>query len=331
MTDPFTDTVRLRSPADLLAMVPYMLGFHPADSLVAVAIRDKRPVLNARVDLPDAGAPLRNIRAMWRYVRQMVVERDPDAVLLIGYGEAARVTPVLDRAVEVLGRRVPILDMLRVTDGRYWSLFCRDDTCCPPEGTPFEVAASPIAAAATLAGMVALPDRETLVGQVDPAPEDELAAMREAVSRADERLLDLAETAELTSDPIEVLVAAGELALDDAIRRHEAGQALPDDELAWLCVLAGLMPVNERLSDATDEAPAHRAIWLTALRKAPYDLVPPVGCLVAYTAWRDGDGALANAALERVLEVEPDFPPALAIQEALTSGQPPTATLIAHY
>nr|WP_305070542.1 DUF4192 family protein [Micromonospora sp. 4G55] len=53
-----TDRPRLtvRSPADLLAAVPYLLGFHPADSVVVVAMRAQRVVFAARADLPDRGA-----------------------------------------------------------------------------------------------------------------------------------------------------------------------------------------------------------------------------------------------------------------------------------
>ncbi|MFD0787811.1 DUF4192 family protein, partial [Micromonospora azadirachtae] len=43
----------VRSPADLLAAVPYLLGFHPADSVVVVAMRGRRVVFAARADLPD--------------------------------------------------------------------------------------------------------------------------------------------------------------------------------------------------------------------------------------------------------------------------------------
>ena len=36
------DRVRLSGPTDLIAIVPYLLGFHPSDSLVILAVRGKR-------------------------------------------------------------------------------------------------------------------------------------------------------------------------------------------------------------------------------------------------------------------------------------------------
>ena len=45
-------TVRATSPADLLALVPTFLGFHPADSVVLVTLGSAPSPVHARVDLP---------------------------------------------------------------------------------------------------------------------------------------------------------------------------------------------------------------------------------------------------------------------------------------
>ena len=52
-----TDRPRLtvRSPADLITAVPYLIGFHPTDSVVVVAMRGRRIVFAARADLPEPG------------------------------------------------------------------------------------------------------------------------------------------------------------------------------------------------------------------------------------------------------------------------------------
>ncbi len=51
MTD--MHTVRASGPADLLALVPGLLGFHPEDSVVADHRRRRAAPFHARVDLPD--------------------------------------------------------------------------------------------------------------------------------------------------------------------------------------------------------------------------------------------------------------------------------------
>ena len=334
-SDPFGDgVVRLSSPADIIAMIPYMLGFHPANSLVIVAMRERRPVLNVRVDLPGpkAGRPsAKELRNLLRHAVRMVNDQAAQAAILVGYGPKSRVTPVVTQAtVQLAGHGVEVLDALRVTKGRYWSYACANRACCPPEGTPVDVTSSPVAAAATVAGLVALPDREAVVDQVAPVDADVRAAMWDAVNRADERLLALADSADLTIDPVGALISAGDEALDAALGQCRAGVGVGTDELAWLSVLAALLPVGERfwrrIEESLADLPAHRNLWLDALRRAPMDLVPAVGCLAALTAWRDGDGALATAALDRVLDVDPQFPPARVLDEALRAGRRP-ATL----
>src|SRR5690349_6326837 len=44
----------ISGPAELLQAEPYLLGFHPAQSLVLVGLHDQRLVVTARLDLTDA-------------------------------------------------------------------------------------------------------------------------------------------------------------------------------------------------------------------------------------------------------------------------------------
>src|SRR5512144_616101 len=63
--------LRLRSPGEILALVPYLLGFHPSESLVLVAVRGprRRIVCTLRWDLPaersrsDRESAVREIRS----------------------------------------------------------------------------------------------------------------------------------------------------------------------------------------------------------------------------------------------------------------------------
>src|SRR6266704_3663050 len=43
----------LRSVGDLLAVVPYLLGFHPTDSAVVLGVRDRKIIFQVRGDLPE--------------------------------------------------------------------------------------------------------------------------------------------------------------------------------------------------------------------------------------------------------------------------------------
>jgi len=189
-----SSAVVLRTCADLLSSVPYLLGFHPTDSVVVVALRGGRVRFAARGDLPGAapgGPPLGAVAA--RFVALLARER-ADAVALIGYGAPSSVTPVLDALRSALaGTRLTVLDVVRVEGARYWSYLCTDPTCCPPSGVPFD-AAAPAAVAAVVAGRVALPDRSTLVRAIAPVDGPARRSMRAATERAWRRLDDLLAT-----------------------------------------------------------------------------------------------------------------------------------------
>src|ERR1700755_3276949 len=62
--------VTVRGPADLINAVPYLLGFHPVDSLVVIGMAHGNVVVSIRVDLDaavtDQGAVTQSIAAMRR-------------------------------------------------------------------------------------------------------------------------------------------------------------------------------------------------------------------------------------------------------------------------
>ncbi len=175
----------VRSPADLIAAVPYLLGFHPTDSIVVVALSGKRIVFAARGDLPGDADPYEP----GQHIAAVTARQGADSATVVGYGPATRVTPAVAALAEA---GLAVLDALRVTDGRWWSYLCTEPECCPPEGTRYDPQSSAVPAAAVFAGQVALPDRAALAAQVAPVGGE---AMRVAVDQAEQRLTDLLATA----------------------------------------------------------------------------------------------------------------------------------------
>jgi len=327
MTSTSAPALSVRSPADLIAAVPYLLGFHPADSVVAVAVRGPRVVFAARGDVPPPGASPHERDGLAAQIASVVGRQGATAVMVVGYGAAARVTPAVDALLAAFRRAdLQVLEALRVTDGRYWSYLCERADCCPPDGTACDPTSSPLAAAASYAGQVALPDRAALVAQVDAAEYADREPMRRATERAGHRLRDLVEAAP-PADLLgrRALRLAGHAAVREALGRYRSCGRLTDDEVAWLSVLLMHLPVRDQAWEQITDDECHVTLWLDVVRRAAPDFLAAPACLLSFAAWRQGQGALASVAVERALLVAPDYSMARLMDEVLRHGLPPSA------
>jgi hypothetical protein len=317
----------VRSPADLLAAVPFLLGFHPTESLVVIALRDKKIIFAARGDLPAATAPAGEVAAAGDYVAAVVAQQGGTAATVIGYGEPGRVDRVFPAVREALAAcGVHLLEALRVESGRYWSFLCTNPRCCPPAGTPYDTSTSEVTAAATYAGQVILPDREAVARQVAPVGSLARESMRQATTRAEARLVDLLDAAG-TGDVLggRAVRQAGAAAVREAFARQAGRDRLTDDEVGWLTLLLAHVPVRDYAWERITDADWQIELWADVVRRAEPDLVPAPASLLAFAAWRIGHGALANVALDRALAEDPAYSMALLLREALHRGIPPEA------
>jgi hypothetical protein len=310
-------------PADLLAAVPYLLGFHPENSVVVTALRRQQMIFAARADLPPPDAA----REVAGYLAAVVARQQCGRAMVIGYGDATAVDPVLPEVVAALDRvGMAVLETLRAYDGRFWSYGCREPGCCPAEGTPYDPAVSPVAAAATYAGHLVLPDRAALAGRVAPLDGPARAAMRRAARAAAHRLvrlLDEAPSADVLGG--RTVRQAGERALAELATLGRAGRRPTDEHVAWLALLLTHVPVRDLACRRLTGEAYELTIWSDVVRRVDPELVPAPAALLAMAAWRAGQGALANVALERALGERPDYPLARLLREALDRGLPPEA------
>ncbi len=156
--------IRVGSPADVLAAVPYLLGFHPDRSLVVIGARPPRDRIHVtfRYDLPDP-PDLEQARDMAAHATAVLTRQHVTMAVLAGYGSGALVTPVLQELRARLAEAgIELREALRAEDGRYWSYLCHDPSCCPAEGVPYDIPSSTVAAEMTAAGTVTLPGRAAL-------------------------------------------------------------------------------------------------------------------------------------------------------------------------
>lgn len=351
-----TTTMRLRGPADVLAILPYQLGFHPRDALVVVCLHDGRFGLLQRIDLPPPEQVVEAVSSLLRPLEQA----DPESVLLIGFedcdGDARLMLDAMRDACDELDVRVS--GRIVVRHGRWWSLDCDDQRCCPRDGVPL-TPPDRVPAVAEFVGMEVcpLPDRATLVQRllptrplllrgVDTAADDLLGQRvnaRDRSSRALDRLRaqDLAVWGRLL-DPADDAVPVRELAPAELAQMAVslADVELRDALIAWVC--PGSLPLDlldpplvAQLAQALPERPSvgaaaqadeerlrsrieDRLVDLAASLPARW-AVGPLTVLASYTWWR-GEGALTRIALERALEEDPGYRLALLLLRMVDLG-----------
>jgi hypothetical protein len=321
--DPDLPVLRAAGPAGILQAVPYLLGFHPAESLVLIGLDDRAVRVTARLDLSEADVPsvrhtvLRLADAAPQIIAAVYTGEAPDRSGFLPHGGVvAAVADAVARAGCVLA------DALLVHAERYWSFLCDDPGCCPPEGNPFDPRSSAFAAAATVAGLVALPDRAAMEQVLDPEPAASREALWPALAEA-ERAVDELRAAGRAARYVRSVKRAVFAAARDA-----DGVAVPvpsgDEQLVRFGVALRERPVREPVWLAVDHGRLDgRALWLDLARRlpAPYDAAPLF--LYGWAAWREGNGALARTAAERAVASDPGLTAADLLLAALRHGVDP--------
>jgi len=173
-------------PADLLAYVPYRLGYRPRDSVVVLSLQASRGAVGlvVRADVADLvtdpGGP-----ALARAVVTHVLRDDPRDVVLVAYGDdedaATRGADALADALAELRPGVGIAARWRVASTGYRGLGCTDPACCPPAGHPLtDLDESPVAADLVYAGVAVASSREEAYALPPAQPARRAAALRAA-------------------------------------------------------------------------------------------------------------------------------------------------------
>lgn len=155
-------TVRISSPASLLAAVPPLLGFEPHASMVVIGTVPPRSTVSLilRYDLPSPGEH-EQAAEIARHAAGVLAAQGIETAFAVGYGPGDLVTPAADAIRERLPEAgIAVAEALRAEDGRYWSYACTSPQCCPAEGTPFDPGAHP--AARALGAAPVLASRESL-------------------------------------------------------------------------------------------------------------------------------------------------------------------------
>jgi hypothetical protein len=328
-----TSLVRVGSPDSMLAVIPGLLGFHPARSLVVVGAGPPRGRIQVafRYDLPEPPA-VPAVAKIASHAAAILARHQLTLAVAVGYGPAPMVTPVADALAGELRRAdIELHDVLRVENGRYWSYTCQDPQCCPADGVPFDAAAHPATAMMSAAGGRTLRDRAALAATIAPLGGLTEESMRQATRRAERRAAGLARKRAVPgrgSGGLDLVAGEGLTAVSEVIGVYQrGGRVTSHDRIAWL----GVALTDLRIRDDAwarmlpGQVQAHLRLWTDVVRHVPARYVPAPASLLAFTAWQAGNGALANVAAQRALAADPGYSMALLLLEAIGAGMPPSA------
>lgn len=296
---PSAPKLTARTPEDVLAVVPVVLGFEPSES-VAMLTFGGSETFHARVDLLPPALADETVELLL----EPALHHEVTHVVFVVYaddGPAARaVVRRLRRAFAEA--HIEVVEVLRAHDGRW---FAPGRPGAPASGVPYDVGGHLFRAQAVAEGIVVHGSRAELEAMLRPSP-GAVAEVARAVRRA------------VPSPP-------GEIA-DLVDLRLEVGR-FTAVELAR--VLLGLLEAQGRdaawAAMSRDLAARHVRLWTDAVQRAPDDLVAGPAAVLGLAAWLAGNGALAWCAVDRCQAVDPDNSLAELVADVLAKAVPPSS------
>ncbi|MEU3329080.1 DUF4192 domain-containing protein [Streptomyces albus] len=349
-------SISLREPAELAEALPYLLGFYPDDSLVVVALHGERGRFGGRIRI---GIP--TAESTWSPLAPQIAEcldassrargAPPDGALIFvcqepeeggsGRDVMERLRPLVQALRLACGQRdMPVYEALCLSDGRFFSYCCPDESCCPPEGVPLSRSrTSAMAVAAAYAGIPvrgSLREMERrLLPLGPPLGEEQQRALDRASLALTPRMLSQGGRQEVRVETLVLLrrllerferrlPKTGAHGSDDA---HDDG-LLTHDECAAAVLGLQDRETRDQVAAWTEEGdlPAALRLWRALARRCPGPYAAYSAALLSlagWAAWSSGDVPTARVTLGVALRVDPDYLFAQLLHQACNEGLDP--------
>jgi hypothetical protein len=304
--------LKVDEPEDLLALIPYLLGFPPQESLVMLVICDGAVKVTVRVDLVD------DVVGVAQRFGAIAVTNRATGIVLIAYSADPALADAMLLPVTRRLSSFGVLEAIYTDGGRWWSRQCPAG-CCPPEGTPYDTSNNRLAAEAVYHGMSCHADRSEIERLVDGPS----AEQHDDLSRIADDLVEEVLRPGLAERRLQMRELVG-----DYVRRRAGGDPviLSDHELITFALLA-IDPVVRDEAWALidrDDAWIHVQLWGRVVARAVPTLAPPPLCLLGIAAWIQGQGTLQVCCLERVRKLAPHYSMADILEDINLRAVPPS-------
>ena len=313
----------LTSPHDLLAAVPFLIGYHPTCSLVIVSLKDDAIGMAMRVDYPSIGS---NNDEPYDSLVFHLLREGVEGALVVAYvpNDRSDGEEVLGNIASALLRaNIPLRESLLIAHGRWRSVLCTDSECCPAEGKALpEISTSRVAVEQVAQGRpMPFADVDGLTDSIAPLSLsmdlDFLASIHSYCIDSDSLEIQSAQRRSATS--VIDLVARF---IDGSI-----GMNCESDQELIARVIAGVgdIQVRDFALGSHDETSIdfYWAMWRYLTRIAPAGFVAPIASLFAALSYERGEGALAQRALDRALSDDPSYSLASLLRRVFSAGWPP--------
>ena len=311
--------IRQRDLSELVAGIPYVLGFPPTESLVLYTFRSCPNLAlstTIRVDLPKP----EHVSLVVAELANAVAINEAVAVVAVAIGENADEQGEL---IEALRKMLADKDILlthaawveKVAHGEQWQ--CYDDPLCT-DIVP-DPQSSALAAACAVAGDTTYPNREAIAAHLAPDPEEALARRR--------KLLDAhwkIPAQPYTDDDRDRDLEFLGLILDMTLTSYDL-PTLTDYQLVRLAVALSQEPIKDECLAVvlSEERESAERLWTALVRALPAPERAEPAFFLAMSAYLRGAGILAALALGIVMESNPTHKTAVLLDLALRMGMPP--------
>lgn len=309
------ETISVGQALDLVPLVPHLLGFTPTESLVVLCFTGKAlgPVM--RVDLP----PPEQADEVAEYLA-VQAGRHGNRTTVFAFSARPHARAMLRVLLDRMLVDMPVIDAIVVNGGTASFLPDQSGQLDDPVPVPDDGAgALRMASEAALKGRVVLPDRAAVAASIAPPRAGLLRRARHSMRAAREHLrpIDLRSMSWL-GDRLDI-------ALDIALASMQRLRTVPPSCAATMALLAQ-QPAVRDLMIAAMLGERHREwvpMLINAVGQVPDDESEDLTATLAVMAYRAGDGALAQVAVDRVFATSPEHRLAELMYDIMSVGMPP--------